>query len=174
MKKLAALALGGLVAASLVPNATAAAPKQQKVSGSVALPAPYTDNTGCYAGLQRRLAILTQEQVNGGIGYHFDVDPATIGKPFVLEVTGGQGSYVDLDINFYYEFGTPEDVAGDPLNAGSPINTGFNTREEGGESGVIPKGGYPQAIVCMYGGDLGAGAAATFEYTAGKGVKVQS
>jgi hypothetical protein len=171
MKKIAVLALGGLVAASFVPNATAAAPKQQQVSGSVALPAPYTDNTGCYAGLQRRVAIVTQEQVNGVIGYHFDVDPATIGKPFVLEVTGGQGT-VDLDINFYYEFGTVDDVAGDPLNAGSPVNTGFNTREAGGESGVIPKGDYTKAIVCMYGGDLGAGAAATFEYTAGKGVKV--
>ncbi|MDQ3916145.1 MAG: hypothetical protein M3323_12610 [Actinomycetota bacterium] len=172
MKKLAALALGGLVAAALVPNATAAAPKQQKVSGSIALPAPYTDNSGCYAGLQRRVAILSQGLVNGGIGYHFDLDPATIGKPFVLEPTGGQ-SHVDLDITFYYKFGTPEDVAGDPLNAGSPVNTSFNTREAGGESGIIPKGEYTKAIVCMYGGDQGAGAAATFDYTAGKGVKVK-
>jgi hypothetical protein len=170
MKKLAVLALGGLVAASLVTHATAAPPKQE-VSGSIALPAPYTDNTGCYAGLHRRLAILTQEQVNGIIGYHFDIDPATIGKPFVLEATGGQ-QYVDLDINFYYEFGTPEDVAGDPLNAGAPLSYGYNTREAGGESGIVPKGDFTKAIVCMYGGDLGAGAAATFEYTAGKGVKV--
>ena len=170
MKKLAALALGGLVAASLVPNATAAAPKKQELSGSIALPAPYTDNTGCYAGLQRRVAILTQEQVNGVIGYHFDVDPSTIGKPFVLEVTGGQ-QHVDLDINFYYEFGTVDDVTGDPQNAGSPVNYGFNTREAGGESGIVPKGDYTKAIVCMYGGDQGAGAGATFTYTAGKGVK---
>ena len=171
MRKLVTLALGGLVAASLVPNATAAAPKQQTVSGSIALPAPFTDNTGCYAGLHRRFAIVTQEQVNGVIGYHFDIDPATLGKPFVLEATGGQGT-VDLDINFYYEFGTIEDVAGDPLNAGAPVVTSFNTREPGGESGIVPKGEYTKVIVCMYGGDMGAGAAATFEYTAGKGVKL--
>ena len=171
MKKVAALALGGLVAASLVPNATAAAPKQQKLSGSIAIPAPYTNNTGCYAGLQRRVAILSQERVNGVIGYHFDLDPATIGKPFVLEPTGGQG-HVDLDIYFYTKFGTVDDVAGDPLNAGAPVTVSFNTREVGGESGVIPKGDFTKVIVCMYGGDQGAGAGATFDYVAGKGVKL--
>lgn len=171
MKRLVTLALGGLLAASLVPNATAAAPKQQKVSGSVALPAPFTDNTGCFAGLHRRFAIVTQEQVNGVLGYHFDLDPATLGKPFVLEVTGGQGA-VDMDINFYYEFGTVEDVVSDPQGAGAPVSTSYATREPGGESGIVPKGEYTKAIVCVYGGDQGAGAAATFEYTAGKGVKL--
>lgn len=172
MRKLVSLALGGLVAAALVPNATAAAPKQQKVSGSIALPAPFTDNSGCFAGLHRRFAIVTQEQVNGVVGFHFDVDPATIGKPFVLEPTGGAGT-VDLDILFYYEFGTIEDVVTDPTAAGAPVSAGFQTREPGGESGVIPKGDYTKAIVCMYGGDQGAGAGATFDYVAGKGVKVK-
>lgn len=172
MKKAVTIAMGALLAASLVPgSATAGKPKQQQVSGSIALPAPFTDDTGCFAGLHRRFAILTQEQVNGVIGYHFDVDPATIGKPFVLEVTGGQGD-VDLDITFYYEFGTVEDVTGDPQGAGSPVNTSFATREPGGESGVIPKGDYTKAIVCVYGGQQGAGAAATFDYLAGKGVKL--
>ena len=171
MKKLVTLALGGLVAASLVPNATAAAPPPQSVSGSIALPAPFTDNTGCFAGLHRRFAIVTQEQVNGVFGYHFDLDPATLGKPFVLEVTGGQGT-VDMDINFYYEFGTVEDVVNDPQGAGAPVSSTFATREPGGESGIVPKGDYTKAIVCVYGGDQGAGAAATFEYTAGKGVKL--
>ena len=172
MKKIVTLGLTALLAGSLLPSsATAAKAKQQKVSGSIALPAPFTDNTGCYAGLHRRFAIVTQEQVNGVIGYHFDLDPATLGKPFVLEATGGQGT-VDLDIVFYYEFGTIEDVVGDPLNAGAPVSTSFNTREPGGESGIVPKGEYTKAIVCMYGGDMGAGAGATFEYTAGKGVKL--
>lgn len=170
MKKVTTLALAGLLAASLVPNASAAQSKQE-VSGSVALPAPYTDNTGCYAGLHRRMAVVTQEQVNGVIGYHFDLDKATIGKPFVLTPTGGQGT-VDLDIYFYYEFGTIEDVAGDPLNAGAPVTISFNTREAGGESGIIPKGPFTKVIVCMYGHQEHAGAGATFDYVAGKGVKL--
>jgi len=172
MKKIVTLGLAGLLAGSLVPSsATAAKPKQQKVSGSIALPAPYTDDSGCFAGLQRRVAIVTDEQVNGVIGYHFDLDPATLGKPFVLETTGGQGD-VDMDILFYYEFGTIEDVTGDPQNAGSPVSYGYQTREVGGESGIVPKGDYTKAIVCVYGGAQGAGAAATFDYTAGKGVKL--
>ncbi|MDQ3957264.1 MAG: hypothetical protein M3273_02960 [Actinomycetota bacterium] len=164
------LALAGLLAASLLPNASAAPPKQE-VSGSVALPAPYTDNSGCYAGLHRRMAILTQERVNGVIGFHFDIDPSTLGKPFVMEPTGGQGD-VDLDIYFYQKFGTVEDVVGDPLNAGAPVTVQFNTREPGGESGIVPKGDFTKVIVCMYGGDMGAGAGATFDYEAGKGVKL--
>ena len=172
MKKVVTLGLAALLAGSLLPaSATAGKPKQQQVSGSVALPAPYTDDTGCFAGLHRRMAIVTQEQVNGVVGYHFDVDPATIGKPFVLEVTGGQGA-VDMDILFYYEFGTIDDVVNDPQGAGAPVSYGFQTREAGGESGVIPKGDYTKAIVCVYGGAQGAGAAATFDYTAGKGVKL--
>ena len=171
MKKLVGIAAMVLTAVSLVPNAGAAPQKQQQVSGSVAVSAPYTDNSGCYAGLHRRFAIMTQEMVNGGLGYHFDIDPATLGKPFVLEATGGQG-YVDLDIYFYQKFGTPQDVAGDPLNAGSPVTVQFNTREAGGESGIVPKGDFTKVIVCMYGGDLGVGAGATFDYVAGKGVKL--
>lgn len=172
MKKIVTLGAAAVLAGSLLPgSATAAKPKPQEVSGSVALPAPFTDDTGCFAGLQRRVAIVSQEQVNGVIGYHFDVDPSTIGKPFVLEATGGQGD-VDLDITFYYEFGTIEDVTGDPQNAGSPVNYSFASREPGGESGVIPKGDYTKAIVCVYGGQQGAGAAATFDYIAGKGVKL--
>jgi hypothetical protein len=173
MKRATILALGGLLAASLVPNAGAAAPKRQEVSGSIAISAPYADNSGCYAGLHRRFAIATQEQVNGILGYHFDLEPGTMGKPFVLEPTGGQG-HVDLDIYFYYKFGTIQDVVSDPLNAGAPVTVSFNTREAGGESGIVPKGEFTKVIVCMYGGDQGAGAGATFDYVAGKGVKPAS
>ena len=172
MKKIVTLGLAALVAGSLFPaGATAGKPKQQKVSGSVALPAPFTDGVGCFSGVHRRMAIVTQEQVNGVVGYHFDLDPATIGKPFVLEVTGGQGD-VDLDITFYYEFGTIEDVVGDPQGAGAPVSYSFDERSPGGESGVIPKGDYTKAIVCLYGGTNGAGAGASFDYVAGKGVKL--
>ena len=167
MKKIITLAIAGALAASLLaPSAQAnlGAPAKQEVAGMIVAPAPFTDDTGCYAGLHRRAAVLSQENNNGPIGWHFDVDPKTAGGKFVLEVAG-QGSYVDVDVTFYQKFGTMEDVAGDPLNAGAPATLGFNTRAAGGEKGIVPKG-YPKAIVCMYGGALGAGVLGDFTYTA--------
>ena len=169
MKKLLSIALAGLVAATLLPGASLAqkgkAPTQTE-SGTLLLPAPYTDDTGCYAGLHRRFVIATGEAVNEGpIGYNFEVDPKTWNKKFVLTPTGGQGT-VDMDIYFYSDFGTVDDVTGDPLNAGSPYTVSFNTRNTDGEFGKVPPD-MNKVIVCM----LAGGANATFEYTAGKGVK---
>ena len=164
MKKLLTISLAGVLAASLLVPSAHAGGKKQTVEGMIALPAPYTDDTGCFAGLHRRGAILSQENNNGVIGWHFDVDPATANKKFVLEAAG-QG-YVDLDILFYQKFGTPEDVVNDPGGAGAPASLGFQTRAAGGEKGKVPKG-YPKAIICMYGGAQGAGLGATFTYTAG-------
>ena len=150
-----------LVAASFT-GAASAAPKQQKVDGSVAMMAPFpADLSSCYSGLHRRLAVVTQEQVNGVVGYHFDVDPVTAKKPFKLEVTGGQGA-VDLDISFYTEFGTVEQATDTGY---APANISFEEREPGGEVGIVPAG-MTKAIVCMYDGQN-----STFTYTAGKGVK---
>lgn len=165
MKKLISLAVAAVAVAALIPTASAA-PKQQVEEGMVPLPAPFVDDSGCFAGLHRRFAILTAEGVQQGpVGYHFDVDPATYNKNFLLEVTGGQGS-VDMDIYFYEKFGTPEDVVGDPAGAGAPFTVSFNTREEGGEFGKVPPN-MNKVIVCM----LAGGAEASFKYTAGKGVK---
>lgn len=165
MRKLLGFAVSGMLVLSLLPGASSAAPKQQTVEGDIAMMAPFYGDTfaSCYSGLHRRTAILTQGNNNGIVGYHFDVDPATIGKPFVLEVTGGQGG-VDLDITFYTEFGTPEQAA--DVNY-APANYSFEERGAGGESGVIPKGEWAKAIVCMH-----TGAGASFTYTAGKGVKL--
>jgi hypothetical protein len=166
VKKLVGLGTAALLAVSMVSAPTHAAPKQQVVEGDIAMMAPfYGDQLAtCYSGAHRRMAVLTQEQVNGVVGYSFDVDPATIGKPFVLEATGGQGG-VDLDITFYTEFGTAEQATD---TAFAPTNYSFETRGAGGESGVIPKGvEWTKAIVCMH-----TGAGATFTYTAGKGVKL--
>ena len=175
MKKILILMMTAVLALTVVQGAAIAGKKKkatkQSVDGSVAAPAPYTDNTGCYAGLHRRMAIASQEQAKGAIGDNFDVDPGTIGKPFTLDVTGGQGD-VDLDIYFYEKFGTVDDVAGDPVNAGAPYTLSFNTREAGGEYGIVPEN-VTKVIVCMYGGPeptLGLGA--TFHYEAGKGVKL--
>ena len=156
----------GLVAGALLAPASAGKAKPQVVEGSVALPAPYTDDSGCYAGLHRRLMVVTSEAApaNGLIGYSFDIDKATWGGKFKLEATGGQGD-VDLDIYFYSAFGTAEQVATDPLNAGAPATIQFNTRAPGGEEGVVPAT-FTKVIVCMYGGGQGGGAGATFTYTA--------
>ena len=163
MKRFVTLALSALLVGSLLNPASAGA-KKQVVEGSIAAPAPFTDDSGCYAGLHRRLAVVTQEQVNGLIGYHFDIDPATWGGKFKLEPTGGQGD-VDLDIYFYQQLGTVEQVATDPQGAGSPAVVQINTREPGGEVGTVPPD-FTKVIVCMYGGQQGAGAGATFTYTA--------
>lgn len=173
MKKMLILALVASLAFSVAPSAQAGKKKKKKkpavtqtVEGSVPLPAPYTDDTGCYAGLHRRGSIVTSGAANEVIGYEFDVDKGTWNTPFVMEITGGQGT-VDLDIYFYTEFGTMDDVAGDPLNAGSPYTVSFNTRDSVGESGTVPPD-MTKVIVCMMAG----GAEATFTYTAGAGVKL--
>lgn len=167
MRKALVGSIAALLVASLaVPSAQAriAAPAQE-VSGMIVAPAPFTDDSGCFAGLHRRGAILTQENNNGAIGWHFDVDPKTYTEKFVLDVEG-QGSYVDVDITFYREFGTVDDVIGDPANAGAPVSYSFATRKAGGEKGKVPKG-YPKAIICMYGGGQGAGVLGNFTYKAG-------
>ncbi len=166
MRKLIALGASSLVALSLIGGASSAAPKQQKVDGSIKVMAPYAGSTfaTCYSGLHRRIMILSSEnqQINGVVGYSFDLDPATEKKPFTLEVTGG-GDDVDLDITFYTEFGTPEQAT-DPGYA--PTNYTYESREPGGEAGTVPAG-MKKAIVCMH-----TGMNATFTYTAGKGVKL--
>lgn len=162
MRKVIGTAAALMLIAASFGGAASAAPKQQTVEGSVAMMAPFpADLTSCYSGLHRRLAVVTQEQVNGVVGFHFDVDPATAKKPFKLEVTGGQGA-VDLDISFYTEFGTVEQATD---TAYAPANVAFEEREPGGEAGIVPEG-MTKAIVCMYDGQ-----ASTFTYTAGKGVK---
>ena len=163
-KQLIGAGLASLLAFSLLGTPATAAAKKQVVEGTILLPAPYTDDSGCFAGLHRRGAILTAENNNGAIGWHFDVDPKTVGKKFTLAAEG-QG-YVDVDILFYQKFGTPEDVVGDPLAAGAPASMGYQTREEGGEKGKVPPG-MPKAIICMYGGGAGVGLLGNFTYTAG-------
>jgi len=160
MKKIAALLLLVLVAAAAATPAFAGKKKVQKVEGQVALPM-YAEGSGlqCVFRAERTLAGTVGEPARGLVGYHFDLDPKTIGKNFVLKVTGG-GDDVDLDIAFYAAYIDPAD----PANA--PANTAFENREAGGEAGVVPAG-FEKVIVCM-----AAGSDATFMYTAGKGVKL--
>ncbi|HEX2057718.1 MAG TPA: hypothetical protein VHI71_05040 [Actinomycetota bacterium] len=170
MKKVVGLTTAALLGFSMLTSPSSAAPKQQTVEGEIAMMAPFYGDTfaTCYSGLHRRASVLSGGANNGIVGFEFEVEPYTIGKPFVLEVTGGQGD-VDLDITFYTEFGTTEQAL-DRTHA--PPNYSFEERGAGGESGIIPKTAglkWTKAIVCMH-----TGAGATFTYTAGKGVKLPS
>jgi hypothetical protein len=168
MRKLVVVALAGVLAASALP--ASAGGKQQVVEGSIALPAPYTDDTGCFAGVHRRVQAAAQGLANGVFGYNFPVDKATWNKNFVLDVTAGQGD-VDLDITFYLgPLTTLQDIIDQQGDAAPPPSISFATRAPGGEAGKVPALA-ENVIICIYAGQQGAGAAASFTYTAGKGVK---
>lgn len=135
---------------------------KQEEKGTIAEPNPFpADPNSCYSGKYRREAVLTNGANKGTDGYHFDVDPGTIGKNFLLTVDSGEQN-PDLDITFYTTLGTQQEAA-DPQNA--PPNQSFETRAAGGEHGVVPQG-MKVAIVCMQ-----AGVNAAFTYTAGAGVE---
>jgi hypothetical protein len=164
MKKIVSLVVLGLVAASLASGPAAGAKKKkkytQKVSGNILMQAPPSDATdnpnGCYSGVHRRINVLAQENVNGVVGYHFDVDKKTWGGKFKL-VPQTEG--VDIDITFYAEFGTVEQAA---ETSYAPYTVGFEKRNTSGEKGVVPKD-VTKAIVCMK-----TGQNADFSYTATK------
>lgn len=165
MKKVVSLVALGLVASMAVSGAAVAGKAKgvrQDVSGTILMQAPPSDATdnpnGCYAGVHRRLAVVSQEQVNGVVGYHFEVDPGTWKKKFRLT----PGSAVDIDITFYSEFGTVEQATD---TAYAPLNYTFEERNNEGEFGVVPAD-TTRAIVCMK-----TGQNAPFTYSAGAGVK---
>ena len=165
MRKTIALLLAAALGLAIFPATAGAGKPKQTEEGMILLPAPFTDDSGCFAGLHRRAAIATQENADGIIGWDFDIDPKTWNKKFTLEPSGGLGT-VDMDILFYSEFGTIEDVVSDPGGAGAPSSIGFQTREAGGESGKVPAK-FNKAIVCIYSGALYQGGGANFTYTAG-------
>ena len=165
MKKLVSLVAVGLIASTVLSGAAVAGKKKgvrQDVAGHIYMQAPPADATsnpnGCYSGVHRRMAVASQEQVNGVVGYHFDIDPGTWNKKFVLVPEAA----VDIDITFYDGFGTVEQITD---TAYAPYNVGFEERDNEGESGVVPAN-VTKAIVCMK-----TGQNAPFTYSAGAGVK---
>ena len=165
MKKLTVFVAAGLLAAALVPTTASAAKKgaRQEVEGNILMQAPPSEATsdpnGCYSGVHRRIAVASQMQINGIVGYHFEIDPATWNKKFRLTpITEG----VDIDITFYDGFGTTEQAA---ETSYAPVNVGFDERNTEGEAGKVPAN-MTLAIVCMK-----AGQDADFLYEAGAGVK---
>jgi hypothetical protein len=160
------LAVAGLMAVTLLPAAHAAKQPKQTEVGTIIAPLPFTDDTGCYAGVWRRAHAVTGDPGRGPIGWNFAVNKATWNKKFNLEVSGGVGS-PDMDIYFYMAPLTTTqdfiDQQGDPV---APATISFNTRAAGGEKGTVPKGAQ-NAIICMYAGAQGQGGGADFTYTAG-------
>ena len=139
-----------LVGGALIAPATAGKkkkPKPQVVEGSILVPQGGGPAAPCVYRSQRTLA--SGGGPNGIVGYTFDVDPKTEGRPFKLEVADGSG----MDIQFYSELG---DVT-DPTTA--PANMGYETAGPGGEEGTVPPG-FPIAFVCMT-----DGANASFKYS---------
>jgi hypothetical protein len=176
MRKLVCVALAASLVLALAPSTATAnrhrRPPPQEEQGTIFMPSPFPFDLGaCFAGLHRRLLLLTQGNNQGWFGYHFEIEEHTWKRNFVLEATGGSG-YVDLDLYFYLDdFGGPENFLDDPVNASPPPSQDFTTREEGGEAGKVPEGA-KHAIVCLYGGDQGFGYNAEFEYRAGRGVRL--
>lgn len=167
MKKIIPLVMVALLVAALVPGHAVAGKKKKKgvtqtVEGHILMQAPPADVTsnpdGCFAGVHRRIAVISQEQINGIVGYHFDVDPKTWKKKFRLT----PAKDVDIDITFYAEFGTLEQATDTSY---APPTADFAERDNEGEFGVVPPD-MTKAIVCMKTGDD-----ADFVYTAGFGVK---
>jgi len=166
MKKIVLLVALCVMAAALVPASAIAGKKKgvrQEVAGHIALQAPPADATddpnGCYAGVHRRIAVATQEQVNGVVGFHFEVDPGTWNKKFRLTPVTAD---IDIDILFYSEFGTVEQATD---TAYAPYNVDFMTRDTDGEFGKVPAD-MTRGLVCMKVGNN-----ADFTYEAGAGVK---
>jgi hypothetical protein len=150
--------------------AASAAPKQQKVEGTILFPARHPD--GCYTGLQRHLVSLGGEASSGVLGWAFRVDKKTWNKPFTLEGTGV--GYVDLDLTFYLgEFATQEEWVASPAPA-APASIGFEEHGQTGEAGPVPKFAV-WGLVCIYADETAqppSAVAVDFTYTAGKGVKI--
>jgi hypothetical protein len=166
MKKIISLVGIGLVVAALVPGIAVAGKKagaHQMIEGNIAMQAPPSDATdnpnGCYSGVHRRLSVISQGQINGVVGFDFDIDKATWGKKFRLT---SETAGVDIDITFYTDFGTLEQATD---TAFAPATAAFETRSAEGEAGKVPAS-MTKAIVCMKSGQN-----ADFMYMAGAGVK---
>lgn len=129
----------------------------QSVSGSIMSPTRFTDGTGGWPGLGRKLYTLSNE-TNGLISYTFAVDPDTIGSEFTLGNVADATGAADLDIYFYVYLG--DDVVGTtaPLTAEEGE---FQTVGAGGETGIVPQEA-TMAIVFTPNG-----VNSTFTYTAG-------
>lgn len=142
--------LAALVAATLTSSLRAAPAPGQRVDGSIrlALPHPVYED-GCLGfGAQYQIAWLQRPEVNGVVGFQFELDERTWGKRYRLVPSDDTA---DLDIAFFPRF-QPLVVTEDYVDDA--------TRGPGGETGIVPSG-MTVALVCLY-----SGSEVSFRYTA--------
>jgi plastocyanin len=104
----------------------------QTESGSIALPTRFTDATGGWPGLVRRV-YQASAGTNGVIGYVFDIDPDTWGGAFVLGDVVDQTGAGNLDVFFYSKMG-------DAGGTDAPTTVGEYQTANKGEVGFVPEG----------------------------------
>lgn len=165
MKRLITLALAAtLVAALFPPSARADAAPKQEETGTVLLPGPGPNGEvtgGCWTGYPRRFWIFTSGATAGPFGSMFEIDKATWGGKFKVEVTNGLSGAEDLDLTFYADPGKIDPA--DPAQQGGIVETGsYLTREAGGETGTVPPT-TTLALICL---GVGSGANAEWAYEA--------
>ena len=132
---LAAVAVVALALAGIPAGAAEFEPvgeEWQNVSGSIALPTRFTDATGGWPGLVRRVYQASADS-NGVIGYVFNVDPETWGGPFVLGDVVDQTGAGNLDVYFYSHMG-------DAGGTDAPVSVGEYQTANKGEIGFVPEG----------------------------------
>ncbi len=166
MKRLITLVLAAALVAALSPLGAEAAPVgPQKQTGTVELPGPGPNGEvtgGCWTGYERRSYIFSGGALSSPFGDIFEIDKATWGGKFKLEVTSGGTGTEDLDMTFYAEPGTVDPV-NDPAQQGGIVETGsYLTREPGGETGMVPPNSN-LVLICL---GVGSGYNAEYEYTA--------
>ncbi|MDP9066761.1 MAG: hypothetical protein M3N53_00240 [Actinomycetota bacterium] len=164
MKRAISLVLLATLVAALSPMSAQAGAAAQKEEGTVLLagPGPNGETTGgCWTGWPRRFWIFSGGATAGPFGSMFEIDKATWGGKFKLEVTGGAMGTEDLDMTFYGETG--ELNPADPAQQEGIVETGeYLTREAGGEVGVVPPGSNV-VLICLA---ITSGHNAEWSYTA--------
>ncbi|MEA2435336.1 MAG: hypothetical protein QOG54_2793 [Actinomycetota bacterium] len=164
MKRVIVSVLVATLVAAFAPVAAHAGGAPQQEEGSVLLsgPGPNGETTGgCWTGWARRFWIISSGATAGPFGAMFEVDKATWGGKFKLEVTGGGAGTEDLDVTFYADPGHV-DPADPAQQAGIAESGAYLTREAGGEAGLVPQTS-TVALVCLA---VGSGYNAEWAYTA--------
>lgn len=165
MRRMTALAVLMALTALAVPTGAQAGGGGQEVEGTVLGPSPGPNGEttgGCWTGWPRRFYIFTNGAVKETpFGSMFEIDKATWGGKFKLDVVSGAMGTEDLDLTFYADPGEVD--PNDPAQQGGITETGaYLNRKPGGEVGTVPET-TTVALVCL---DLDSGYDAEFKYKA--------
>ncbi|MDQ3957640.1 MAG: hypothetical protein M3273_04885 [Actinomycetota bacterium] len=170
MKRVIMLVLVAMLVASLSPVAARTGAKAgavaapQEETGTVLLPGPGPNGEttgGCWTGWARRFWIFSGGATAGPMGSMFEIDKATWGGKFKLEVTAGGVGTEDLDMTYYVDPGHVDPM--DPAQQGGIVeSSAYLSREPGGEEGIVP----PESTVVLICLATGSGYNAEWSYTA--------